>query len=265
MRQVIDYRKSKRPNYSRKAFAKALGFASESGLNMVLTNKRELRSPYLDKCIKDLELSTSERIYFEAMVRAGKLTASKRRTLLKDVEKLSAQWNAPAKSEGIRLIDMFLVQQILCLTRTYMHPRDIRRLFRYPISELELVHILEWMEDQNFVSSSEDGSKFKIIRSVLMAKDEITDVSLRNMHHDAFRLAAHALETDPIGDREFQTYLFTLNRSRLPKLKEEIKKLVLRMIGEFESEDDADSIVQLHFHLAEAIDVRELREMRGDI
>ncbi len=264
LRAVIDERKLSRRNYSRKSFAKSIGFASESGLNMILTEKRELRSPYLDKCIKNLELNTSERIYFEAMIRAGKLTPTKRRQLLKDVECLSGRWEPPSTTDGVRLIDLFIVQQILCLTKSYMSVAKIQRLFRYSISEADILEVLEWMEDRNFVVKSETSDSYKILRSILMAKDEITDASLRSMHHDAFRLASYALENDTIEDREFQTYMFTVNRKSLPEMKDKIKKMVLRIISDYETESTADSVMQMHFHLAEAIDQKELAILRGN-
>lgn len=262
LKDVIEQRRRERNSYSRRTFAKTIGFASESGLNMVLTNKRELRPPYLDRCIRSLALSTPERIYFEAMVRAGRLTPKKRGVLLKDIEKLSQNWEPPTSCQGIRLLDFFLVQQILCLTSSAMNAEEIKLLFRYPIQTDEIQHILEWMQERDYVTTI--GARYKIVKSVMMAKDEVPNTSLRNMHHDAFQFASSILESDPVSDREFQTYLFTVNRKKIPELKQKVKRLVLEVISEYETEATADSVIQMHFHLLEAIDKKNLAILRQE-
>lgn len=78
----LEARKRMNGNYSRREFARSIGFSSDSGLNMVLSRKRELRGSYLDSCIRELNLSRPERLYFEALVRAGRLSESDRTDIL---------------------------------------------------------------------------------------------------------------------------------------------------------------------------------------
>ena len=133
-----------------------------------------------------------------------------------------------------------------------MSPLQVKNYFRYPISIEEVEDVLFWMLDREYVRSL-DG-KFRISKSIMTTQDEVPNSSHRQMHIDAFRLAEQSLANDAIEDREFQTYLFTMDRSRLAELKSEIKKLVWRMIGEYETELDASTVVQLHFHLFEVIE-----------
>ena len=84
--------------------------------------------------------------------------------------------------------------------------------------------------------------------------DEVPSSSPRQMHVDAFQLATQALDSDDIHDREFQTYIFTMSKAKMPELKKEIKRLVWDLIGKYETELDADTVTQMHFHLFEAIE-----------
>jgi uncharacterized protein (TIGR02147 family) len=259
---TIEARKMRIKGYSRAKFAKALGFASDAGLNMVLTGKRELRSPYLDRCLKNLRLNIGERMYFEAMVRAAHLPPSQRGPLLKEVEMLSSsvKWEAPKTESGIRLLDFFVVQQSLCLLHGHVSPEEIHSLFRYKISLSEIEQILLWMLGKGIVHAQ--GQTYKILKSVLMSKDEVPDSNLRRMHHDCFQLAAQALESDPIEAREFQTYLMTMDTKRLPEMKEKMKKMVLELIAEFETEENANTIAQIHFNIFQVIDKQKLPSLR---
>ena len=248
---VIHARRKRIKKYTRKNFAKAIGFASDAGLNMVLSRKRELRAPFLDRCIRNLRLPMNERLYFEAMVRAGNLTPSKRRKLLRDLKMLSNDWETPKPQKGIRLIDFFIVQQLLCLRHCYVTAQEITQGFRYPITKQEVQKVLSWMFEHKYVE--ERNGTYRITKTIMMAKDEYTDKSLRQIHHDAFKLAGHALENDPVDEREFQTYFFTVDTKKIGEMKKRIKRMVLEVVSEYETEIDADSVVQMHFNLIEVV------------
>lgn len=260
---IIAQRKRRNASYSRKDFAKALGFASDAGLNMVLSGKRELRPPYLDRCIRNLRINLSERLYFEAMIRSSRMKPAQRSSLLKEVEMLNGAWEAPKTEAGIRLIDFFIVQQILCLLNRPVSADQVRALFRYEIKLAEVERVLLWMLSKGYVECT--GNSYRILKSVMMAKDEYPDSSLRKMHHDCFALAGQSLESDPLDRREFQTYVFTVEAKRFQAMKEKIKRLVWELISEFETEVNADSVVQMHFNLFEVIDRNRLPKERFDV
>lgn len=257
----IAHRKTLKRSYSRAQFARSIGFSSESGLNMVLTGKRNLRGPYLDKCVRNLRLSIQERLYFEALIRSADMAPQSRKNLLREIEILSGKWEPPANTGEIRLIDYFLVQQILCLVGNFLSAEEVRSLFRYEISIEEIRSVLDWMREKGFVATK-DG-KYKAMKSVMTVKDEVPNVSLRRGHTDAFKIAEQALHSDPIEAREFQTYFFTIEKSRLGELKHRIKQMVLDVVSEFETETTASTVVQMHFHLFEAIQSATLERWRN--
>ena len=172
----------------------------------------------------------------------------------------AAKWEAPKTELGIRLLDFFVVHQILCLLQGHASAAEIHSLFRYKISLPEVERILLWMLGKGIVHA--EGGSYKILKSVLLAKDEVPDSNLRKMHHDCFQLASQALESDPLEDREFQTYLLTMDTRRIPEMKERIKKLVLEVISEFETERNANTVTQLHFNLFQVIDKQKLPSLR---
>ena len=77
LREVLQARQKLSPEYTIAQFSRAIGFSSHAGLGMVLSGKRELRPPYIDKCSKNLKLSLRQQLYLEAMIRiARQLTAT---------------------------------------------------------------------------------------------------------------------------------------------------------------------------------------------
>lgn len=249
LKDVLKVRQNTRSGYSLVKFAKALGFSSHSGLAMVLTGKRELRGQYIDGCVRDLKLSIRQQLYFEAMVRSGASSLPERRALLREMEFHATKWEPPVLQEGIRLLDFFLVQQILSLYRGGMPVSTIVQQFRYAVKRAEVEAVLAWMLERGYVEKI--GSGWRIRKSVLMVKDEVPNASAKQFHKDCMTMAAAALDNDPIDARECQTYLFTVDSKRIPEMKQWLKKLVLEAIAKFEDELEGDTVVQTHFNLFE--------------
>ena len=245
------HKKTSSPRYGRRHLARALGFSSAAGLNMILIGQRELRPPYLHRTAKIFDFSPAEQLYFEAMVNARLLTPAKRLELKRKADLLCGVWKPPEDVEGIRIFDFFVIHQILCLYHRPVSIADIQRCFRYPISTQAIETNLHWMLQCGYIRDV--NGLFKIVKSTLSPKDEFPNVSLRRMHIDAFKLAESALDQDAIENREFQTFLFTINRTDLPAIKKRLKVLSLKIISEFETDLDASTVVQMHLNLFEAV------------
>lgn len=249
LRAVLKERQDRLAYYPLQRFARALGFSSHSGLAMVLSGKRDLKSPYLEQCAKNLGLKVNERLYLEAMVRAGSLSPAKRRTLLREVQFLGASWTPPEPEENIKLLEYGLVHQILCQTKAFMTLAEIQRRFRYPVERKNLETVLMFMLDHNQIVAI--GDRFRIQTDVLIFKDDRPNVSGAIYHRDSLSLAMNAL-SDALDRREFQTYHLTVDTRRLPEIKAELKKFAQEFIAKFEADLDADTVLQFHTHMFEA-------------
>lgn len=249
LRDVILARQRNDRKYTIEKFAHALGFSSHSGLIMVLTGKRELFPPYLDRCIKNLALASKQRFYFESLVRSAQLPIAKRKTLLRELEFHTTTWDAPQPSENLRLLDLFLVQQILCLYRQPLKVEEILSHFRYAVDKKDVMRALKWMLDKKDIEQTPQG--FRVRSSSFFAQDEIPLAQGRQFHRDCLKLADASLQSDPLEKREFQTFILTADSSRLAELKSRIKKAALEIASEFETELDGDTVVQVHFNMFE--------------
>ena len=248
IKEIIKYRRAKLKSYTIKDFAQAIGFSSHAGLAMILTGKRQLKSPYIEKSIKNLKLSVRERVYFEALIRAGELTPPKRQKLLREVKLLSSNWKPPHLDEGFRILDLCLIHQILCLNGFSMNLNEIYAQYRFPINMEELARALEKLVEQGFVGIDGQG-RFRIKDKVMVVEDEKISKAGQMFHLEAMNLASIALEEEPLDKREFQTYFMTFDSRKIGKFKSRIKEMVLEVIKEFEEDLDADNIIQLHFHM----------------
>lgn len=250
LKDVLQNRRDKNKNFNMKKMAQAFGFSSHAGLAMILNGQRELRPPYLDKCIKFLNLSINERLYFEAMVRSGSMSTSKQRHLLREVQFLNQTWEPPSTEQNIRMLDYGLVHQIMCLNHRFMSVEEIQSHFRYKIETSLIEQILKFMLDRNQVVTR-DGL-FKVQTDVLLTADETPSVPAKQLHHDCLKLAINALN-DELNQREFQSYIFTIDREEIPAIKNKIKQMVRQIISEFETDLDANTAIQLHFNMFEVV------------
>ena len=251
LRDVVKGRKLENSKYSLSHLAKSLGFSSHSGLAMVLNGNRSLRSPYLDKCIRHLKLNLKQQLYFEALVRAGKISSVKKRALLRELQFYNSMWETPNLEDGIRLIDLGIVQQVMSLRRCHLTLSDIHRYFRYPLEKAKIQEILDWLVSKEYAESSPLG--YRIINTDMIVQDEKVNTSMKQFHKDCLQFATSALYSDSLDRREFQTYMVTMDTKKIGAMKERIKKFTLELINEFESELESDTIVQFHFNLFEMI------------
>ncbi len=252
LKAVFEFKKTVKPGYSLKNFAESLGFSSHSGLAMILSGQRNLRQPYLDKCIKCLKLSLKQRLYFEAMVNTDGLSPSRRRQLNRNMEFLKSTWSLPDTPSIPSLFDFGQVHQLLCLYRRYMSPDEILNELSFIEDKKYLMRILNYMLDRDIVKRSPIGH-FKIEKAVLIAEDEVPSTSARQMHHECLDRAHTSLESSELEDREFQSYLMTISAKDIPKVKKAIKESVMEIIKKFESDLDGDTIIQVHSHMLELL------------
>lgn len=252
LKAVFEFKKSNKPGYSLKNFAASLGFSSHSGLAMILSGQRNLRQPYLDKCIRWLKLPLKQRLYFEAMVNGDGLSPARRRQLTRNMEFLKNKWAPPEAPDIPSLFDFGMVHQLLCLHRRYMSPEEILSELSFVEDKKYVLKILDYMLDRGMVKRSPVGH-FKIEKAVLIAEDEVPSTSARQMHHECLDRAHTALESTQLEEREFQTYMMTVSSKDIPKIKKAIKKSVMEIINKYESDLDGDTIIQVHSHMLELI------------
>ena len=251
LKDLIAYRKSNKKNYSRKTFATAIGFASDAGLNMVLSGKRSLRSPYLEKCLSNIRFALNEKMYFESLVKCDSLSDSQKRKVIKEAKLFKDVWEPPSPSSEIRLIDYSMVHQILSLNPRFLTAKEVKHCFRYEIPIKMIERILNWMAERQYVTQLND--RYRLETQIMKTVDEVPNENIQQVHIDALKLAEQALKSDPIESREFQTYFFTINKERLPELKSKVKETVISVISEFNTEEEASTSVQMHFNLFETL------------
>jgi uncharacterized protein (TIGR02147 family) len=248
----IEQRKAERKQYSRKAFALAIGFSSDSGLNMVLSGKRDLRGGYLDSCIREMSLSGSQRLYFEALVRAGRLEESERREILASLRSDDARWEAPGGESGLRWIDLYVAHHVLRQSGRFMRPEDVASLYRYPISVGDVGRVLMWMYQAGRLEMRDNA-----FRSVAFGDLETSALPAGDrdqVHADGLSLARQALQSDDEERREFQTLHFVVSSGELPQLKNDLRAAVFEVFRRFASQTphSSGSVVQLQVSVVEA-------------
>ncbi len=252
LKAVFQQRKAADARFSMSKFACSLGFSSHSGLAMVLNGQRSLRQPYLDRCVKQLKLGLKERLYFESIVNVDALSPAKKRQLKRDMEFLKNKWAPPDSPHIPSLFDFAMVHQLLCLHKRFMTLEEIFSELPYIKEKDTLKGILEYMVAREYIKKSQSGA-VKIVKTVLIAEDETPSTSARQLHHECLDRAHLALETADLEDREFQTYLMTVDSKDIPKIKKAIKESVMKIIKSYEADLDGDTIIQMHSHMLELV------------
>lgn len=249
LKAYFDFKKQIDPRFTLAKLATQMGFSSHAGLAMIMSGQRELRSPYIEKFCNLVNFKIKERLYFEALLRGAEMSPQKRKKFIRSIEVLTDEWLPPKDCGNARLIDYSVTHQILSLYKRPCTREEIKRQFKYRIQDFVLDEILLSMQKSNVVEKEND--RFRLLKDVLVIENNAPAGSGKEMHLDFMELAKQSLMKEEPSQREFQTYLVTIDSKRLVEMKKRIKSLVVQILEEYEDNQNSDTSVQFHFNLFE--------------
>ena len=249
LKAYLDFRKKIDSRYTVAKMAGQMGFSSHAGLAMILSGQRELRSPYIEKFCQMVDFKIKERLYFEALLRGAEMSPQKRKKFIRSIEVLTDEWQPPKDCDSARLMDYMVTHQILSLYKRPCSREEIKRQFKYRIQDFILDEILSSMEKSNVVTKEND--QYRLLKDVLVIENNVPAGSGKEFHLDFMDLAKQSLMKEEPSQREFQTYLVTIDSNKLSEMKKRVKSLVLQILEEYEENEKSDTSVQFHFNLFE--------------
>ena len=223
---MLAWKKLHDPQFSLRSATAGLHRCSPTLVTLVLQRKRKLTPDRAKDFAKVLELSPRERAYFEAKVLGAatpeeksdeKPFSNRQATMRRSVTRprasnhILSDWLHPYVKDAARLSGFVPEAQTLF------------RLLRGISTPQRLSRSLDFLLREGYLRRTLDG---KIVENEVLDEttDEIPSKQIRGFHKKALQIAADAIETCPMGEREANTILLPLNRERFLKLKSLIKE-----------------------------------------
>lgn len=219
---------AKEPGLSVRLLATRMGMKSHALLLMLLQGKRPLRVKHASALSKGLELSSQERLYFQALIQLDNATDFEEKQLcnLWLSELHPAQPTRVKELEDFELVSNWLHMAILALSETEgadLTAEGIAQRFPKKTTVAEVRSAIECLKNKGLIESI-DAIRFKPTYQRVTTADDIRNEGARKYHRSVMKLAEQALEAVPLNRREFQSFSIGIAEEKVPLAKEMIRK-----------------------------------------
>lgn len=230
VRDELEMRQKRRPQYSMRAFARDLQI-SPSFLCEFLAGRQGLsraRSAWIGEKLKLSEQQT-EHLWDLVQSRFGHPEAVRKAALFR-VEDRAASSSSHLKLEHFYLVAdwyCFLVLEILGLGKYSLD--DVSTMIGVALPDVQVA--VERLIKLGFLRVT-DGV-FELVTDNTTVPESVDDRALQISHQQTLRVHADAVDTKSFDARENMTIDFAVSESDWPQLRAELKKAVLDTISKF--------------------------------
>lgn len=232
LRGELERRCAQNARYSLRAFARDLQL-TPSRLSEVFNRRRGLTPSLAARVALRLALGDGDSRRFMLLVqksdgRTEMLRAQARREISLDAESLPTALTLDA----FRVIQDWYHYAILELTQVSgfrSDPAWIARRLR--ITPTEVRGALSRLSRLDLLESGR-GGKLKRTNAVLTTPNEVVSDSIREFNRQVLSKALHALDSQPLEERDVSTYTMAVDPTRIPEAKKRIRAF-RRELGRF--------------------------------
>ena len=231
LREAIDDRCRKNPQYSLRAFSRASGI-SPTVLSLVLSGKRKLSKKATLKLCNFLELEGRDRsLILQACGTQADVNFQK---LSLDTFAVISDWYHYAILSALEIPGSKL---------------EARWLAKHlEISQLEAKRAIERLKSLNLVEETEDGAWRQSGQSIKIENTEST-AATRKYHRQLLQKATESIEKHKITERDFSAMTFAIDPSLIDYARKKIQAFRRELVADLESRGNAQAVYQINIQL----------------
>jgi uncharacterized protein (TIGR02147 family) len=243
----LEKRLAKNPQYSVRAFARDLDI-SKTHLAEILRGKNQLSVELADKFTKKLNFDRAEAENFLDLVEAesGASTLLKTRAQKRlEARFLDLKNLEPEEFSPISEWYFMPLMELLTLPLASHSPEHLAARLGIPAETVALA--LEILLRQKLIAR--DGAKYTVTQNTTQP---VPSQIIRKYYHKNFEVAAQALETQDIDQRDFSVITFTLSKQKLKLAKDRIQQFRRELALELTQDPEKDAVYTLAINFFEA-------------
>lgn len=218
--------------------AKEIGLSAHGPLHQMLIGKRKISKNLVPKLAQFFKLSDDETLYLDFLVKLSHAKDSKAVDFYTSMMKRVV----PKKSNTFKQIVDFSFQKspinffILELASLVKLPND------WKVIQKHLVRSYNEKEIKDSIKILIESNKIVVEGKYLVRKDtdnftsipDTLNLASRNCHKEFCSIASEALDSQPLEDREFNTYTLNIDVEKLPEIKKYLRKVIANFSAKFE-------------------------------
>jgi len=223
----VSFKQSSDAAFSLRKWSRQMDLNSHALLVMILQGKRKLSLRHVPALSKGLELSSPERLYFQALIQYENASSAEEKSLC-------MIWLAeanPGSGKSIKEVDEYMAishwvhMAILAMCDNHSFsgtPEEIHRRLGGKISLAEVRSAVARLFSLGLLTVKDGKTKSTFNR--VTTKDDISSAGARVYHKQVAQMAIAAVDNQAVTDREFQSFAVSISRKNLNIAKEMIRK-----------------------------------------
>lgn len=237
----IEYKKNTARYFSISGWARKLELPT-SGILVNILKRRRLPPEELGRRLaQNMDLTPIESEYFSTLIawerakQANALsTVSLRRRLDSLIRRADTEILDESSFRRIPSLAHIAIKELLGLANVPATPEGIRQRLDTPVDASGVEAILRALHENGFLEILPDGS-YRPLAPNIESGGEQPSSAIRAFHRESLAHASRALETVPLEERHFSSYVLPIARDRLPAAKQAIETFLDEFSGEFEA------------------------------
>lgn len=244
LRSELKSRIQRNPQYSLRAFAKAIGLKAPH-LSAVLSGTKGLSADSAARIAQALGWSKAESQEFVELVTAVHARKKSARLNAQDLVAKKSDANAYKllDIENFKLVSdwqHFAILHLMELKDFKPDPKWIAR--RLGLKSETVKESLKRLAELELIDTTNSGWKPK---QKFFRTPNVTSAAIRNSHHQYLRLAGDALENRPLAERDFSTVVMALKKDSVAEAKEWIQEFRRKFCEKLDSAEEKDALYAL--------------------
>jgi uncharacterized protein (TIGR02147 family) len=253
LKEMFQYRKETMPGYSHRCFARMAGFAAPNFLKLVIDGKRNLTSASIARVAKGFKLKKPEREFFENLVYMNQAKD------LAEKDHYYRKMIALSPRGGIKKIDQAqydyfsrwylpVIRELVVFGDRSRTAEQIAVRLDPPLRVKDVEKALDRLMQLGLIRKDAQG-RWEQTDAMLSTGREVKSVLIANFHREMIRLADTAIERFPAAKRDITALTLSIDKDRLPELKEKIAAFRQEILKNFAADPNPDQVIQINIQV----------------
>lgn len=252
LRAYYEKAKENNSNFSYRFIAQKIGFKS-SFLSRLFKKETHLALDKITPFAELMKLNAKESLYFEALVRLGRAKSEEERSkCLEQVKVAKGVLFTTIQQDEEAFFGAFyhmVIRSILGITPCT--PGDYRRIAGMVIPRISTAQAresVELLQRLNLVELNSDGF-FVVTNNYISTSEKWSTQAIHEYQMHNIKLSGEALENLKKEERDISTVTFTIDRNRLPELREKLNTFREDMLRFSEEGINDNEVMHLNLQL----------------
>ncbi|MGK5086384.1 TIGR02147 family protein [Bdellovibrionota bacterium FG-2] len=239
LRERWEEKRKRNPGFSLRAWSRQMGCESHAPLHLMIAGKRLIPKKYIPFFVSTLKLTPKEGLYFETLVDLSRAKGVEQKTLYLD----RLKGLAPQTKVRMHEVDSFrclgdplhtILLEMSVLAGFKSDPHWIQSRLSVKTSIPRIQEAIERLLSLGLLKRREDGELIKTNQH-LTNRPDVADLGSQEYHRKVSGLAADAVTTQKIEEREFNGYAFNIKKRDLPRAKQMMREFAQKFIQAIEA------------------------------